>query len=343
MKPYIVSTKGIGLSTCGGRKPQSLLTAARHNLREIQAENGVRYGKINPEKTSFNRVLIGANTAKEVERFSHVMFDRAGIDREKKRKDYTQAHEAVISVDSDEGAAQLFDTIAANADYIFGAGVVLSFVIHNDQTKPHCHVLTSPIEAGAYVGSKRMKAEKLTAFKERLDEVTKPIGFARKEKTQRRDIGNRAAGVFDALERLGHPMLSDPLWPALMRMIQKDPSPLFELLGLSDQWKPSTLAGERLKKQSKPRHCKTPPKKDRSLSCVGFALNNDVQDAVNQPVLSLAMTPEVLEVVRVRDAELSPENFDPISGEFMQRPPNSRGTAKLATDRLVANALRRRA
>ena len=34
------AVKSIGLSTVGGRKPCDLITAARHNLREIQAELG---------------------------------------------------------------------------------------------------------------------------------------------------------------------------------------------------------------------------------------------------------------------------------------------------------------
>lgn len=42
--------------------------------------------------------------------------------------------------------------------------------------------------------------------------------------------------------------------------------------------------------------------------------------------------------VRIRDAELSPDNFDPISGEFIQHPPNSRGTGKRNADRWLTDA-----
>lgn len=369
MTPYIVTTKAIGLSICGGRKPQSLLTAARHNLREIQAENGADYGTIDPKRMALNEVLIGPSKAKEVEAASFALFYAANIDPKQKRKDYNQAHETVISLEGNEGAAFLFQTVAAHADYIFGKGVVLSFVVHNDQGQPHCHVLTSPIEGGAYLGSKRMKGTALDGIKRRLNEITNPIGFTLKEKATRRDLGEKAAAVIARLERLSHPILSDSIFQPIVRMIQKDPSPLFEFLGLSGVLSPQTTAETRLRKERdkeiKPRHCKTGHIKERSLSCVGFEINNATETQTATPALPAKSeafekqplqltvicndaTPTLktieaqpVELVRIRDVELSPDNFDPISGEFIQRPPNSRGTAKLATDRLVANALRR--
>lgn len=43
---YHFAVKTIGLSRCNGRKPCALLEAARHNLREIQAERGAIAGRI---------------------------------------------------------------------------------------------------------------------------------------------------------------------------------------------------------------------------------------------------------------------------------------------------------
>jgi phage tail sheath protein FI len=58
--------KSIGMSTCGGRKPQMLIDAARHNLREIQAEQGAS-SHIDASRIKDNVVLFGPPTAKEVQ------------------------------------------------------------------------------------------------------------------------------------------------------------------------------------------------------------------------------------------------------------------------------------
>jgi hypothetical protein len=349
MTPYIVTTKAIGLSTCGGRKPQSLLTAARHNLREIQAENGADYGKIDPKRMALNVVLIGKSKAKEVEAASFALFNAANIDPKKKRKDYNQAHETVISLEGDQGAAHLFQTIAAHADYIFGAGVVLSFVVHNDQGQPHCHVLTSPIEGGAYLGSKRMKGAALDGIKRRLNEITNPIGFTRKEKATRRDLSEKAAAVIGELERLSHPILNDPIFQPIMRMIQKDPSPLFEFLSLNGVLSPQTMAETRLRKERgkelKPRLCKTDRTKERSLSCVGIEQKEPSHLHQKAPALPNTCEAieekavEVVELIRVRESDQDPNCYDTNTGEFIQRPTKPKGTGRLKANAWVLDAL----
>lgn len=309
MTPFIATTKAIGLSECGGRKPQSLLTAARHNLREIQLENGAAYGKINHERTALNVVLIGPSKAKEVEEASLKLFRAANVDPLKIRRDHNQAHETVISVEREMGAEILFQTIADNANYIFGIDVVLSLVVHNDQNQPHCHVLTAPIEGGSYLGSKRMKGRALDLMKRRLNEVTNPIGFTLKARTTRQDLSDKASAVISTLEQINHPILKDPLFPSIMQMIQKNPSPLFDLFETNKLLQRPANSDERLRKDrrslSKPRLYRNECVQAKSLSCVGLIKeeSSEVQS---------------IEAITVRETDLNPAFYDQTTGEFIQ-------------------------
>ena len=51
------AVKSIGLSRVNGRKPCTLLEAARHNLREIQAEQGAT-GHIDPNPVSYTHLTL---------------------------------------------------------------------------------------------------------------------------------------------------------------------------------------------------------------------------------------------------------------------------------------------
>jgi hypothetical protein len=281
MKHYILTTKAIGLSRCGGRKPQTLHTAARHNLREIQAENGADYGKIDPTRMALNQVLIGPTTAKEVQAELMAQYKNIGKDPCKLRRDHNQGHETMISLESDQDAELFFKVIANHANYIFGKGVVLSFVVHNDQTLPHCHVLTSPIEGGQLCGSKRTKVKSLKSIKERVQEVAKTIGFAPRARMTKCNLSAKAAAVVAQMEKINHPLLHDSTFAIFMQMIQKDPTPLFNHFGLTENFTPQTVSEKRLFKgsckSSKPRHKKETAQETQSLSCVGIEQRHPTQ------------------------------------------------------------------
>jgi len=72
------AVKSIGLSRVNGRKPCTLLEAARHNLREIQAEQGAT-GRIDPTRTHGNTLLHGPATAAEVCAQAEALQAAAGI------------------------------------------------------------------------------------------------------------------------------------------------------------------------------------------------------------------------------------------------------------------------
>ena len=87
------SVKTISLSKTGGRKPCTLRVAARHNLREIQAEIGAE-GNIDARRISNNIIMEGPLTATEVESRAKLLISSAAVGR--LRKDYVQAIEVIF-------------------------------------------------------------------------------------------------------------------------------------------------------------------------------------------------------------------------------------------------------
>jgi hypothetical protein len=69
---------------------------------------------------------------------------------------------------------------------------------------------------------------------------------------------------------------------------------------------------------------------------------------INKPVLSDKLTQHALtteekpsdikQIIRVRDSDLMPENYDPVTGEYY-RPPPANPPARQLADRLVSDAL----
>jgi hypothetical protein len=157
---YIYAVKSIGLSerkdpvSGKKRKPQSLLTAARHNLREIEAENGADCGKVDPTRIHLNEVLAGPDKASEVESLNHQLFAAAGIDRAKLRKDHAQASEHVISLEAGQDERGFFSLMVALFKRVYRAENILSATVHRDQKQAHIHILISPISGGSYQGGK---------------------------------------------------------------------------------------------------------------------------------------------------------------------------------------------
>ena len=72
------AAKTIGMSKVNGRKPCDLLTAARHNLREIQAEMG-SVGRIDPGRSATNAILAGPTDAAQVQALAVSLLAAAGL------------------------------------------------------------------------------------------------------------------------------------------------------------------------------------------------------------------------------------------------------------------------
>jgi hypothetical protein len=372
---YIYKVKGISLSerkdphTGKKRKPQTLFMAARHNLREIQAENGADYGKLDPTKTYLNEVLAGPKKASEVVNRNLQLFAGAGKDPAapgkdpaKLRKDHVQASEHVLSLAPGQEERGFFSVIVECFEGLYGAENILSATVHRDQDQPHIHILVSPIKGGKYHGGKLHNNIQTNQNKAQIAKAVKPIGFAPPAtwRVKKHQINEKEAAVIAYLEHHQHPVLNDPAWPAWSKMIGNDPNHLFDFYKLDSESTPKTMSQERLTK-SMGIAVKAP--KTRNLPSVGIdqpqrpntppALAHHQPTGINYGQINkLVLTNEVTQrasaleeksngieqIIRVRDSDLMPENYDPETGEYYSPPP-ARLSARQQADRWVSDAL----
>lgn len=232
---FFFAAKTISLSKRDGRKPCSLLTAARHNLREIQAELGAD-GRIDAGRISLNEIFIGPSIASEVVAQAQAKLLAWGV--KIRRKDHVQAIEMVFSLPAnwalDDRA--YFQACLQWVFQRFGSENVLSAVVHRDESAPHCHVLVLPCKDGRYLGSQLIKKTPLAllrksfaqevAHKHGLQSVlTKGMStFERNKKSQ---------AVLNHLHRTRDPAVTSKIWPVVREEIQINPDEYLSSLGLT--------------------------------------------------------------------------------------------------------------
>lgn len=305
---FFFAVKSIGLSKFGGRKPCSLLDAARHNRREIQAEVGVGY-RINHRLVAHNEVLHGPTSAAEVVATAASIMVKHGIDVSGLRKDYCQAVELVFSIPAgnhiDDGA--YFRRCLQWVGQVLPGVPVLSADIHRDEGEPvlpHMHVLLAPVRDGVMVGGKLIVRTELARMRDSFQrKVAEPAGL-------RRGIGRltgqskalAVAAVLDHMEVAKAPALRDALWPIFRKSIEVDPLQYLLALGIDPQTlkakpigiepssptpKPIGIAGATAQVDSE----------NRTLSCVGIALSPPPPNPQNAPPEAATAA----EVIRERD------------------------------------------
>jgi hypothetical protein len=230
------AVKSIGLSKVEGRKPCTLLTAARHNLREIQAELGA-VGHIDAKRIVTNVVLAGPATAIDVQANAHALLAGAGIDTAKLRKDHCQAIEALFSLPTDAAVTDPAAYFAQCLEWVAGAlGLpVLSAVLHRDESAPHLHVLLLPVKAGAHVGRKPIADRH--AIKPLTDsffaKVAGPAGLKRQNAKMAGKVKEWAvAAVLRRCEDMGTPNVIGSMWAVLEAAIRRDPTTSMLQLGI---------------------------------------------------------------------------------------------------------------
>lgn len=275
------AVKSIGLSRVNGRKPCTLLEAARHNLREIQAEQGAT-GHIDPTRTHGNTVLHGPATAAEVCAQAEALRAAAGIVCGSLRRDHCQAIEAVFSLPDQAAVPDPAEYFAKCLAWLAGALAlpVLSAVVHRDESAMHLHVLLLPVKDGAHVGSGPIDRAALKRLRERFfAKVAGPAGL-KHAAAKVRGIAKQwaIAAVMRRCEALGLPAANGPLWPYVAACIVRDPTPAMLALGID---------ANTIRPSDNPPQTEPPPspigielipigfqkdgEKHRTLSCVGFA------------------------------------------------------------------------
>ena len=285
------AAKTVSMSKVNGRKPCDLLTAARHNLREIQAEMG-SVGRIDPGRSATNAILAGPADAAQVQAKAASLLAAAGLNPAAMRRDHVQALEFVFSLPPSSGvdpAAYFTRCLAWLMEAL--PLPVLSAVSHADEVAPHLHVLLLPLADGVYAGGKPVERPRLLRLRESFfNAVAGPAGLQRESAKLRGEPKRWAvAAVLARCESMGLPAASGPLWPVLVAAIERDPTAAVRALGIElsapkdrqTQAEPNPIGieGTTMGSKANPIGIEKQGGKIQSLSCVGIASKTTLKTA----------------------------------------------------------------
>lgn len=274
--------------------------AARHNHREILAELGASPdGHIDPTRVELNCVLRGHSTAAAVASEAQSLMDAAGV--KSLRKDAVRGLEIIFSLPLDSGIDhdRFFNDSVQWAGQYFAAPVI-SAIVHNDESAPHCHVLLLPLVNGRMIGSELVGGRaKLQALQADFQaQVGQRYGLARQTAQKRLSAVTRKRAIdslFDVLQ--ANSGLSDAVLLALLAPHSSDPAPLLLAMGMA--MPTSADKGSFVAMMTKPCKPEKPigfgkkkpigfdgsaaPEKGQTLSCVGFAEITPSDPPPNEP------------------------------------------------------------
>jgi hypothetical protein len=232
--PFFFAAKTIGMSKRFGRKPCSLLSAARHNLREIQSELGAD-GRLDVGRIALNEVLIGSSVASDVVSVAQAKLSEWGVST--RRKDYVQAIEMVFSLPANSSLDQQA-YFQACLDWVFiqmGRENVLSAILHRDEAAPHCHVLILPCKDNRYVGGQLIKRGPLMLMRKSFEQdVAHKHGLRAMSKKNMSALerNEQSQMVLDYLQRSHDPVVKSHIWAFVRQEIQLRPEGYLDSLGL---------------------------------------------------------------------------------------------------------------
>lgn len=230
---FLLSVGTIGLSKCGGRKPSTLIQAARHNRRTIQAEL-CAHSHIDAARICLNETIAGPDTPEAVAALALKLMTDAGVN--KLRKDHAQAIELLFSLapGTTIKIVDYFRRCVAWARGRFGDANILSADIHMDESAPHCHVLILPLIENRMRGSDLISTLALVTLRKSFAlEVAKEFGLkAPPGRMAGAMRGQAVSMVLQQLESTRDPVLTSPLWQTVKRDIERDPARFVAALGI---------------------------------------------------------------------------------------------------------------
>ena len=366
-----LDAKTIGASTYRGRKAQTLLQAARHNLRDIQKELGAN-SHIDASRICLNAVMAGADNPAGVAALALSLMARAGVDVSKLRKDHTQAHELLFTLAADT-TVNPRDYFGRCLEWIgdqFGRDNILSAVVHLDESAPHLHILLAPIEAGRYVGTSlidRARLKKLRALF--AVEVAPTFGLKVMEPLTGARRSRAIEVIFDRLQTTQDAILQSALWEPVKADIARNPARYMARLGITHvpandggaefrRIALSTGKGGKTERRAKPYGFEsgvsddvpkpygfeTDPENHRNPSCVGFPAPNPPATPTTPPPAARKPAPApTLPTAPIIDPEAIVEDvirvhdsdLDPArfhNGEYCPTPPPAPRRHKQACD-----------
>jgi len=217
------------------RGKNGVLIALKHNKREL-AERGAR-ANIDVNRTPFNYSLTDPATAEQVDRTAKVLMVQAGID--KTRKNQVMALEIIFSlpINRHQQDTRPFFTDCLTWTKQNIPGVLLSFDVHLDDSAPHAHALILPLVNGKMNGNEIMggTGNLMRLINRFYADVAINYGLSRNQ--SKHLAGREKAGTIrQVLTWLAtDPAMKSAIWPCVRDLIQKDPLPFAQLLGINPQ------------------------------------------------------------------------------------------------------------
>lgn len=213
-----------------------IVTAAKHNLREILTElDGNQGAAIDPSRTPLNCILRGLATAASVAGEARALMAAAGIAT--LRKDALRGLEIIFSLPAGTTVDQraFFDDALSWAEHWFSVPI-LSAIVHNDEAAPHCHVILLPLVDGRMRGSELMGNRiKIMAMQGDFQaKVGQRYGLARQVAPARPSAAHRQQAIDAALAVLeANSGLQAGLLRVLLEPHKANPEPLLLALGIA--------------------------------------------------------------------------------------------------------------
>ena len=282
--------------------------AARHNLRETQAEIGADR-HIDPRNTSQNVVLLGAARAAEVAADATNLMRQANL--KPLRKDAVYGLEIIFSLPRASGIAEkdFFTDASAWAETFFKIPI-LSAIIHNDEAAPHCHAILLPLSDGRMIGNALMgnRTRLLDIQADFFEKVGKPYGLTRQTPQKRFSCVARkraAALVIDCLIKTPKNLNEPTFCDALLDALTVNPMPVMKWLGLDM----SECNGKE-------------PKQFRHEKAIAFQSKDNT--IVFDAVISGQKDQTLCSVVFADSTSPDPKNFDEYQDKSIRQPTKSK-------------------
>lgn len=321
--------------------------SAKHNCRELPTES-----HIDPERTKFNFILEGADTAVGIAGAAKSLMDKAKV--KKLKKTAVMGLEIIFSLPSNSTIEHrpYFEDATNWAQNYFKVPLISS-IVHLDEAAPHCHVILLPLVDGRMVGSDLFghKTKLIAHQRDFHENVGKSYGLIRTPPKKR-----LSAFVRDGAIKLAHDVLeansglNSAIIAALLEPHRLNPEPLLLSLNIKMpkpeiKAKSSTDILIKKVKPDKPiglyRNSVNKPigidvvdlvKHDLSLSCVGMQFSDDVLSPDSTPIQSteLSIHCEEIEHIKPEDEQVHEKYhreseseclacyFDEVTGEFVK-------------------------
>lgn len=212
-----------------------VLAASRHNKRTIQAEHGAD-GHIDADRICLNLSLHGPDKPEAVSQHAKDLMSAACVRPQKKNA--VLALELIFSLPpatAIDPEAFFRDCLQWAAQNFGGLDNVLSADVHLDESAPHLHVLILPLIDG------RMNGSDLVGNKQRLQFLHNDVhtavgaryGLAKAPaRLQGQAKEKTAQAIIQRLRATNDTAQASALWPVLRDMIDRDPAPFAQSLGI---------------------------------------------------------------------------------------------------------------